>query len=104
MSAFTKYNGIAFTELDRDFLSAKGIKYKYILSVNVEISGRLLTQTQLMGLNDVKERLSCDVIKLGGNAVIEFKYGQKSVGVLESIVNLDDIIWYGSGVAVFIFA
>ncbi len=102
MSAFTKFNGVFFTELDRELLKAKGVNFDTIGTVNAEISGMFFTQSQLMNLDHIKAKLCKEVVEKGGNALIEFKYGQKSVGALGSILNLDDINWYGTGLIIFI--
>jgi uncharacterized protein YbjQ (UPF0145 family) len=35
----------------------------------------------------------------GANAIIDFKYGQRSVGFLASLFQRDDVNWYGTGQA-----
>ncbi len=91
MNAFTKHNGVVFTELlDINF------KYTLIRTISVEI-GDGLTQAQLKTLADLKDELARSVLHLGGNALKSFTYGQRSVGFLGSILNIDDVKWYGSG-------
>ena len=59
---------------------------------------------QLKSLDRVKDQLVEKVLALGGNAVVNFNYGQKSAGWFESFLfSLDDIVrWYGNGTAAFI--
>ena len=91
MSAFTKHNGVVFTELP-------DIKFKYtvIKHISIDIDGGL-THSQLKTLDDLKTELAREVLFFGGNALKNFKYGQRSVGFLGSILSLDDVNWYGSG-------
>ncbi len=35
----------------------------------------------------------------GGNALVGFTYGQRSVGFFRSFVSRDDQVWYGAGEA-----
>jgi hypothetical protein len=37
------------------------------------------------------------VRRVSGNAVIDFRYGQRSVGFFASLFNRDDVVWYGNG-------
>jgi hypothetical protein len=56
-----------------------------------------LTSAQLKNLEDVKQLMAKEVMLVGGNAVIEFNYGQKSVGFWRSLFDRDDVNWYGEG-------
>lgn len=67
-----------------------------IAPAKVDLGGALVS-TQLKNLDDVKRLLAQQVRKSGGNALIEFKYGQKSVGFFASLFMRDDVNWYGSG-------
>lgn len=87
----TVQDGIAFYEGIPD-------KCDHIENVTVEIGGMLITQSQLKTLRDVKRELAAQAKRVGGNAIVDFKYGQKSVGFLRSLLQLDDVNWYGSGV------
>jgi hypothetical protein len=69
---------------------------RVLQAIRVEVSG-VLVSAQLKNLNDVKQAMAAQVRKAGGNAVVEFKYGQKSVGFWRSLFDLDDIKWYGQG-------
>jgi hypothetical protein len=64
--------------------------------VRVEIGG-VLTSAQLKNLDDVKRLMAERVRSAGGNAVVDFKYGQKSVGFWRSLIDRDDVHWHGEG-------
>ena len=88
-----KYKDIFFIENN-----AKDVKI--IKHITVELNS-LFGQDQLKTLDDVKEKMYEEVKKCGANAIINFKYGQKST-FWKSIFGLDDVYWYGSGDAVII--
>ena len=50
--------------------------------------------SQLKTLDDLKRRLASDARRAGANAVVDFKYGQKS-----SWWSIDQVKWQGSGIA-----
>ena len=85
----TVFDGIKFVEGCPP--SAKVIK-----PITVKIGG-VLTSAQLKNLDDVKRLMVNQTRAAGGNAVIEFKYGQKSVGFWRSLIDRDDVHWYGEG-------
>ena len=64
--------------------------------IRIEIGG-VFRSAQLRNLDDVKRLMAREVIAAGGNAVVNFKYGQRSVGFLASLFQRDDVNWYGSG-------
>jgi hypothetical protein len=66
-------------------------------AVREEISG-FLTQNQLKSLDDLKDKMARQAKQLGCNSVCDFKYGQRST-FWKSIFAMDDVHWYGSGVA-----
>lgn len=66
-----------------------------ISPVSTELNG-LFSQNQLKSLDDVKARLCALARDRGGNAVIDFKYGQRST-FWKSIFGMDDVHWYASG-------
>lgn len=80
----TIFSGIIFVE-------GKHPEATAIQKIEVSIGG---FSAQLKSLNDVKAKLAESARQLGANAVIEFKYGQKS-----SWWSGDSVKWYGSGVA-----
>jgi uncharacterized protein YbjQ (UPF0145 family) len=61
--------------------------------------GGVLKSAQLSTLDDVKRVLAAQAKQLGANAVVDFQYGQKSVGIFASLFSRDDVNWHGSGVA-----
>lgn len=63
--------------------------------VSTELNGAF-SQSQLKTLDDVKARLCVLVRERGGNAVIDFKYGQRS-SFWKSIFGMDDVLWHASG-------
>ena len=71
---------------------------KIIKPIRVEIGG-VLTSAQLKNLDDVKRLMADQTRRAGGNAVVDFKYGQRSVGFLRSLIDRDDVHWYGEGKA-----
>lgn len=94
MAYKTLYKDIIFIEGNEKNESNLGlVKYK---------KGLKLYNNQLKNLDDVKEQLYQQTKELGGNAVINFKYGQKSASWFKSIfLSLDDNVnWYGEGEAV----
>ena len=87
------YKGVIFIEGAEQTAEILGqVEYKKLFSFN----------SQIQTLDCVKDQLIEQTLALGGNAIIDFKYGQKSSGWFESFLfNLDDNIkWYGSGLAV----
>ncbi|WP_145276098.1 hypothetical protein [Tautonia plasticadhaerens] len=83
------YDGIRFIE-------GKPNVSRVIGPVRVELGG-LVSSSQLMNLDDVKRTMAVRVKDRGGNAVINFTYGQKSVGFLKSLFLRDDVNWFGEG-------
>jgi hypothetical protein len=69
---------------------------RIIKPIRVEIGG-VLTSAQLKNLNDVKRLMVEQVRAAAGNAVVDFKYEQRSVGFSQSIFDRDDVHWYGEG-------
>jgi hypothetical protein len=59
--------------------------------------GGVITSGQLRSLDGVKRFMVAKVRADSGNAVIDFRYGQRSVGFLASLFNRDDVVWYGEG-------
>ena len=95
MAYTTIYKGIIFVEGKEPSAKLLGkVEYKKALSFNA----------QLKTLNDVKDQLVEKTIALGGNAVVDFTYGQKSLGWFKaSFSSLDDNVkWHGAGTAAII--
>jgi len=72
------------------------VKSAKILGPIIFQSG-LLESAQAKSLFDVKRSLARQAKLLGANAVVDFEYGQKSVGFFASIFSRDDVNWYGRG-------
>lgn len=79
------------------FVEGRPADAREIEHVSVSIGG-VFQSAQLRNLDDVKRLMAERVRRAGGNAVIEFRYGQKSVGFWASILQRDDVNWYGSGI------
>ena len=56
----------------------------------------MFSHSQLKSLDDIKDKMAEVVHRKGGNAVIDFKYGQKS-SFWRSLLSLDDVRWEASG-------
>ena len=85
----TTFEGITFVE-------GRPPGARVVGPVRVEIGG-ILTSSQLKSLDDVKRLMAERARSAGGNAVVDFKYGQKSVGFWRSLIDRDDVQWYGEG-------
>jgi hypothetical protein len=85
----TIFEGVTFVE-------GRPQTVRVIEPVRVEIGG-IFTSAQLKNLDDVKHLLADRARQAGGNAIIDFKYGQKSVGFWRSLFDRDDVHWYGEG-------
>jgi hypothetical protein len=95
---------MVYVSLYKGILFFEGYEASAITLEPIEYKKRCTFNAQLKTLDCVKEQLMEKTIALGGNAVVNFKYGQKSVGWFKStFFNLDDDVrWYGSGVAAII--
>lgn len=80
------YDGIVF--LEGSSPSAKTIR-----SVKVKLDG---FNAQQKSVTDVKKQLARNAKLFGGNAIMNFTYGQKS-GFWASLLSWDDVRWYGEG-------
>ena len=85
----TTFEGIKFVEGCPP--SAKIIK-----PIRVEIGG-VLSSAQLKNLDDVKRLMAREARESGGNTIVDFRYGQRSVGFWRSLFDRDDVNWYGEG-------
>ncbi len=85
----TTFDGIVFIE-------GTPAKYQPVRPIQVEIGG-VVQQAQLKNLDDVKRQMAQEAKACGGNSIVDFEYGQRSVGWFRSLFQLDDINWYGSG-------
>ena len=84
------HNGIIFVEGQEDYIKNLGkVIYKREGFYN----------NQLKNLDNVKEQLSIKAKNAGGNAIINFKYGQKSTSWFRSMLLAydDNVNWFGEG-------
>ena len=86
----TTHKGIVFIEGRPEHCVELG-------EVAIAIDG-FFTQAQLKTLNDVKDLMAEKVLAAGGNAVVNFSYGQKSVGFWKAFASRDGTVWYGDGI------
>jgi hypothetical protein len=68
---------------------------KVICRIDHKIHG-VFSQAQLKNLNDVKRKMARAVKDRGGNALLNFEYGQKS-SFWTTLVGVDNVNWYGEG-------
>jgi len=69
---------------------------QHIKAVSVRITG-MFSQAQLKSLDDVKKKMAALAKEAGGNAIVDFKYGQRST-IWTALFGLDDVGWYGDGI------
>ena len=93
MAYITIHKGIAFIEGNEPGARRIG---------PVEYKKQGFYNQQLKGLDIVKDQLADKAVAMGGNAVMDFKYGQKSTSWLRSmILSYDDNVnWYGTGTVI----
>jgi hypothetical protein len=90
----TIFDGIKFVE-------GRPPAVRVLRPIRVEIGGAI-TSAQIKNLDDVKRRMAQKVREHRGNAVVDFKYGQRSVGFWRSLIDRDDVSWYGEGTVAFL--
>ena len=95
---------MAYISVYKDIIFIEGVEESAKALGKVEYKKSFSYNAQSKTLNCVKDQLVEKTIALGGNAVVDFKYGQKSSGWFKSaLLNYDDNIkWYGSGMAAII--
>jgi len=88
---FTETDGVRFYEgqVDSPKMETLG---------PIEFQSRLWESAEAKNLSDVKRNLAHQAKTLGGNVIVEFAYGQKSVGFLKSMFSRDEVHWFGRGV------
>ena len=94
MAYKTVLDNVIFIEGSEEYISNFGqIVYK---------KGMGLYNNQLKNLDDVKAQLAQKTKELGGNAVVNFKYGQKNTSWIKSLLLRfdDNVNWFGEGMAV----
>ena len=93
MIHYSKYEDVYFIEENIDNVNV-------VQHIETEIN-QFFGQSQLKSLPDVKKKMYNIIKKYNGNAIINFKYGQRST-FWKSIFGLDDVLWYGIGDIVFL--
>ena len=83
------YDGVRFIE-------GRPPKAQILKKIRVEVGG-VFESAQLKNLDDVKRIMAHAVVSKGGNAIVDFKYGQRTVGFIASLFQRDDVNWYGDG-------
>ena len=94
MAYTTVFEDITFVEGDSEFIEFKGkVEYK-----------KTIFNQQLKNLDDIKHQLADSAKKLGANAIINFKYGQKSLSFFKAMffATDDNVNWFATGDAVVI--
>lgn len=86
---WSKRNGVFFVEGSPPGLSRRR-------SISSELND-FFSQNHLKTLDDLKDRMAQEAVASGCNAVVDFKYGQRS-SFWKSIIGMDNILWFGSGV------
>lgn len=86
---YDKYKGVYFVE-------GCPVGAKLISEISTQIEGYWITQAQLKTLDDVKDAMIAEVVRQGGNSVVDFKYCQKS-SFWRSLISIDDVRWEASG-------
>lgn len=79
------------------FIEGKEADSKTLGRIECDLSFKI--GAQLKNLNDVKKDLAAKAHRMGANAILDFKYGQKSRWLA-----IDDVAYYGSGVAAILSA
>ena len=92
---------MAYTSMYKGIVFIEGCEPTAQLLGKVEYKKNFSFNAQIQTLDCVKEQLAEKAMMLGANAVVEFKYGQKSSGWFKSsLFSLDDNIkWFGGGIA-----
>ena len=89
----TIYEGILFIEGHCDFIEFKS---------RVEYKKDSFFNQQFRNLDDIKHQLAEKAKMIGANAIINFKYGQKTIPFFKAILlgTDDNVNWFASGEAV----
>lgn len=84
----SEYKGIMFIE-------GMPENCRVLKEISTEIN-EIFGQSQLKSLDNIKDKMVDIVRSEGGNAVVDFKYGQRS-SFWKSLFALDDVYWFASG-------
>lgn len=92
---------MAYTSIYKGVIFIEGAEQTATILGQVEYKKHFSFNSQIQTIDSVKDQLIEQTLALGGNAIIDFKYGQKSSGWFKSsLFCLDDNIkWYGNGLA-----
>ena len=95
---------MAYKSVYKDLIFIEGYEPTAKILGKVEYEKLFSFNSQIQTLESVKDQLVEKTRAMGGNAVINFTYGQKTQSwFIASLFSLDDNIkWYGSGVAAII--
>ncbi len=91
---------MAYKTLYKDIIFIEGYEEHIQNFGHIEYQkGLKLYNNQMKNLDDVKEQLAEKAKALGGNCIINFKYGQKNTSWFKSILLSydDNVNWYGDG-------
>lgn len=86
---FSEYDGVFFVE-------GMPAGATIIDDISTVLDG-FFSNAQLKTLDDVKREMARQVKLSGGNAVVDFKYGQRSGGFWRCLFSLDNVCWKGEG-------
>lgn len=86
---FSEYDGVFFVE-------GTPVNATVIRNISTVLDGAF-SNAQLKTLDDVKREMASHVKNNGGNAVVAFKYGQRSGGFWHCLFSLDNVHWFGEG-------
>jgi len=64
-------------------------------AISTELNN-FFSQNHLKTLDDLKDRMAESARQTGFNAIVDFKYGQRS-SFIKSIFGMDNVLWYGTG-------
>lgn len=73
------------------FIEGNDLDAKRLAPIKCDLSFKL--GAQLKNLRDVKADMAVKARQMGANAVLDFKYGQKS-----RLLAMDDVAYFGSGI------
>jgi hypothetical protein len=91
---FVTYEGI-------DFFEGMPRRTEVIGPASVFV-GAAYRASQLKNLDDVKKHLAIRARDAGGNAIVEFSYGQRPSGWFARLFRRDAGTWFGEGTIAFV--
>jgi hypothetical protein len=86
---FSKFDDVLFVEGD-----PPGVQT--IRPISTQHDG-IFSQSQLKSLDTLKRVMAAEAKRAGGNAIIQFTYGQRNT-FWRSLLSIDDVWWHASGV------